>query len=81
VVSASPRARNRPYRSTREPTETTPPKTTEELYGIIMAKKKGVLGRWGVTAKILIDAISTRQFHLLKSEKPEPEESKEAASP
>jgi electron transport complex protein RnfB len=64
-----------------KPTETTPPKTTEELYDIIMANKKGVLGRWGVTAKILFDAISTRQIHLLKSEKPAPKESKEAVSP
>jgi electron transport complex protein RnfB len=54
----------------KKPTETRPPKTTEELYDIIMAKKKGVLGRWGVTAKIAFDAISTRQTHLLKSQPP-----------
>jgi NAD-dependent dihydropyrimidine dehydrogenase PreA subunit len=52
----------------KKPTETKPPKTMEELYDIIMAKKKGVLGRWGVTAKIAFDAISTGQTHLLKSE-------------
>jgi len=52
----------------KRPTETRPPRTTEELYDIIMAKKKGVLGRWGVTTKIAFDAISTGQTHLLKSE-------------
>jgi len=50
----------------KRPTETRPPKTREELYDIIMAKKKGTLGRLGVQAKFAFDAISTGQRHLLK---------------
>jgi H+/Na+-translocating ferredoxin:NAD+ oxidoreductase subunit B len=47
-------------------TETTPPKTREELYDIIMAKKKGALGTLGVQAKFIFDCVSTGQRHLLK---------------
>jgi electron transport complex protein RnfB len=50
----------------KKPIETKPPKTPEELYDIIMAKKKGALRRWGVTGKLIIDAVTTRQAHLLK---------------
>jgi len=46
--------------------ETRPPQTREELYDIIMAKKKGTLGKLKVTGKLVIDAIRTGQTHLLK---------------
>ncbi|MDM8000163.1 MAG: 4Fe-4S binding protein [Dehalococcoidia bacterium] len=54
----------------KKPIETRPPKTPDELYEIIMAKKKGALGRWGVTGKLIFDAITTGQTHLLKSQGP-----------
>lgn len=54
----------------RNPIETKPPKTPEELYDTIVAKKKGTLGRWGVTGKLIFDAITTGQTQLLKQQKP-----------
>lgn len=56
----------------KRPTETTPPRTREELFDIIMAKKKGASRRWGVSWKFLFDAVSTGQTHLLKPQKPSP---------
>lgn len=50
----------------KRPAETRPPKTREELYDILMAKKKGTFGRLGVRVKFAFDAISTGQRHLLK---------------
>lgn len=50
----------------RKPAETRPPQTREELYDIIMANKKGGLGKLKITGKLLIDAIRTGQTHLLK---------------
>ena len=51
----------------KKPTEVRPPETREDLYDIIMAKKKGRLGKLKLTGKMLIDAIRTRQTNLLKS--------------
>ena len=47
--------------------EVIPPQTREELYDIIMNKKKGKLGKALLTGKFLIDAVRTGQTHLLKS--------------
>jgi electron transport complex protein RnfB len=46
--------------------ETRPPETREELYDIIMAKKKGTLGQLKITGKLIKDAVITGQTHLLK---------------
>jgi electron transport complex protein RnfB len=51
----------------KKPTEVRPPQTREDLYEIIMAKKKGRLGKLKLTGKIFIDAVRTGQTHLLKS--------------
>ena len=50
----------------KKPAETRPPQTREELYDIIMANKKGGLGKLKITGKLIIDAIRTGQTHLLK---------------
>jgi len=47
--------------------EVTPPPTREDLYEIIMAKKKGRLGKLKLTGKMFVDAVRTGQTHLLKS--------------
>lgn len=46
--------------------EVTPPTDREELYDIIMSKKKGSLGKMKVTGKLIFDAVTTGQAHLLK---------------
>jgi len=51
----------------KKPNEVRPPQTREELYEIIMAKKKGRLGKIKLTGKMLIDAVRTGQTNLLKS--------------
>jgi Pyruvate/2-oxoacid:ferredoxin oxidoreductase delta subunit len=51
----------------KKPTEIRPPQTREALFDIIMAKKKGRLGKLKLTGKLLIDAVRTGQTHLLKS--------------
>jgi len=51
----------------KKPTEVRPPQTREELYEIIMAKKKGRFGKLKLTGKMLIDAVRTAQTNLLKS--------------
>lgn len=43
-----------------------PPQNREELYDVIMAHKKGALGKLKITAKLVADAILTGQTHLLK---------------
>lgn len=45
--------------------ETKPPQTKDELYDIIMAKKKGKLGKLKLTGKLFIDAIRTGRTDLL----------------
>jgi Pyruvate/2-oxoacid:ferredoxin oxidoreductase delta subunit len=51
----------------KNPSEVTPPTTREELYEIIMAKKKGRLGKLKLTGKMFVDAVRTGQTNLLKS--------------
>ncbi len=51
----------------KKPTEVRPPQTREELYDIIMAKKKGRFGKLKLTGKMLIDAVRTGHTDLLKS--------------
>jgi ferredoxin len=46
--------------------EVRPPRTREELHAIIMAHKKGRMGRLAITGKILLDALRTGQTRLLK---------------
>ncbi|SDU45158.1 ATP-binding protein [Desulfobacula phenolica] len=46
--------------------ETKPPVTREDLYDIIMDKKKGKLGQLKITGKLLLDAVTTGQTHLLR---------------
>ena len=46
--------------------EVRPPRTRDELHDIIMAHKKGRLGKLAITGKILADAIRTGQTALLK---------------
>jgi len=46
--------------------EVTPPQSREELFDIIMEKKKGKIGKALLTGKLLIDAVRTGQTHLLK---------------
>ncbi|MCD4721170.1 MAG: 4Fe-4S binding protein [Desulfobacula sp.] len=46
--------------------EIKPPSTREDLYDIIMSKKKGKLGKLKLTGKLIIDAVTTGQTHLFK---------------
>jgi len=48
------------------PAEVVPPQTREELFDIIMASKKGRLGKLMLTGKLFFDAVRTGQTHLLK---------------
>jgi len=50
----------------KKPTQTIPPQTREELYDIIMEKKKGTIGKALMTGKLLYDVVRTGQTHLLK---------------
>jgi H+/Na+-translocating ferredoxin:NAD+ oxidoreductase subunit B len=50
----------------KKSSEITPPTDREELLDTIMSKKKGKLGKLKVTGKLLFDAITTGQTHLLK---------------
>jgi NAD-dependent dihydropyrimidine dehydrogenase PreA subunit len=47
-------------------TQMRPPQTREDLYEIIMAKKKGRLAKMKLTGKLFVDAIKTGQTTLLK---------------
>jgi len=44
----------------------TPPTDREELLDTIMSKKKGSFGKLKVTGKLIFDAVTTGQMHLLK---------------
>jgi len=46
--------------------EIKPPATRDDLYDIIMSKKKGKLGKLKMTGKLIMDAVVTGQTHLLK---------------
>jgi Pyruvate/2-oxoacid:ferredoxin oxidoreductase delta subunit len=50
-----------------KPSVVLPPKTREDLYEIIMAHKKGRLGKIKLTGKIVVDAIRTGHLRRLKS--------------
>jgi ferredoxin len=50
----------------RRPVEARPPKTREDLYDIIMARKKSRLGKLRLTGKLFIDAIRTGRTDLLR---------------
>jgi len=50
----------------KKPAELKPPSTREELYDIIMAGKKGRLGKLKLTGKLIVDAIRTGHTDLLK---------------
>jgi Pyruvate/2-oxoacid:ferredoxin oxidoreductase delta subunit len=52
---------------TKKPTEVRPPQTREDLYDIIMANKKGRLGKLKLTGKLVVDAVRTRKTHPFKS--------------
>ena len=46
--------------------ETRPPRTREDLFDIIMARKKGPLGKLKLTGKLVFDAIATGNTRVLK---------------
>jgi Pyruvate/2-oxoacid:ferredoxin oxidoreductase delta subunit len=50
----------------KKPVEVAPPQTYEELYDIIMEKKKGKLRKLVLTGKLIFDAWRTGQTYLLK---------------
>jgi NAD-dependent dihydropyrimidine dehydrogenase PreA subunit len=50
----------------KKPTEVKPPQNREELYDIIMNKKKGRWGKLKLTGKLFMDAIRTGHTPLLK---------------
>ncbi len=50
----------------KKPDEIKPPRTREELHDIIMAHKKGRLGKLKVMGKLVADAVRTGQGRLLK---------------
>ena len=51
----------------KNPVEKIPPQTREELHDIIMAGRKGRLGKLKLTGKLLIDSVRTGNMNLLKS--------------
>jgi Na+-translocating ferredoxin:NAD+ oxidoreductase subunit B len=50
----------------KKPVETRPPETREDLYDIIMSKKKGRLGKLKLQGKMVMDAIGTGQARPVK---------------
>ena len=50
----------------KKPTQISPPSTRDDLYDIIMAKKKGKLEKSKVTGKLIKDAVTTGQTHLFR---------------
>ncbi len=53
-------------RLSKKQNEVTPPATWDDLYDVIMAAKKGKLGRIKLSGKLFVDAIKMRRFDLLK---------------
>lgn len=51
---------------TRKPIDTLPPATREDLLDTLMAERKGLAGKLRLTGKLIWDALSTNQSHLLK---------------
>jgi Pyruvate/2-oxoacid:ferredoxin oxidoreductase delta subunit len=58
----------------KKPTEIKPPRTRQDLYDEIMAKKKGAWGKLKLQGSLVFDALRTGQLHLLKQQKAEPPE-------
>jgi len=50
----------------KKPAEVRPPQTREELQDIIMAGKKGRLGKLKLTGKLIVDSVRTGHMNLLK---------------
>jgi ferredoxin len=51
----------------KKPEEVKPPQTREELHDIIMANKKGPLGKLKLTGKMIIDSVRTGRANPIKS--------------
>jgi Pyruvate/2-oxoacid:ferredoxin oxidoreductase delta subunit len=51
----------------KNPAEKRPPQTREDLHEIIMAGKKGRLGKLKLTGKLIYDSVRTGHMNLLKS--------------
>jgi NAD-dependent dihydropyrimidine dehydrogenase PreA subunit len=56
----------------KKPAEVIPPQDREELHEIIMAGKKGRLGKLKLTGKLIVDTIRTGHTDLLKSKNNKP---------
>jgi NAD-dependent dihydropyrimidine dehydrogenase PreA subunit len=50
----------------KKPVEVRPPQTREDLHEIIMAGKKGRLGKLKLTGKLIVDSLRTGHMNLLK---------------
>ena len=50
----------------KKPAEIKPPQTREDLHEIIMAAKKGRLGKLKLTGKLVVDSVRTGHMDLLK---------------
>lgn len=50
----------------KKPAEVRPPETRAELHEIIMAGKKGRLGKLKLTGKLIVDSVRTGHMNLLK---------------
>jgi ferredoxin len=50
----------------KKPAEVKPPKTREDLHEILVAGKKGRLGKLKLTGKLIADAVRTGHLNLLK---------------
>jgi NAD-dependent dihydropyrimidine dehydrogenase PreA subunit len=50
----------------KKSTEVRPPQTREDLHEIIMAEKKGRLGKLKLTGKLIVDSVRTGHMNLLK---------------
>ena len=51
----------------KKPFEKKPPQTREDLHEIIVAGKKGRLGKLKLTGKLIFDAVRTGHMNMLKS--------------
>ncbi len=51
----------------KKPAEKRPPQTREDLHEIIMAGKKGRLGKLKLTGKLIYDSVRTGHMNMLKS--------------
>ena len=51
----------------KKPAEVRPPQTREDLHEIIMAGKKGRLGKLKLTGKLIVDSVRTGHMNMLKS--------------